>query len=214
LFWLKRYRTKAIPSLLAVLVFLLAGNTCFAAADRDQHYAYRTKLSQDLDGDHQPDTVTVRQSGPLYQVSVHFSTGRPKLHLSTYVREGLAGLTFQTTDVNDDSRGDIVVTSATSYRPIAIWLNLGPAKFKKVHSAFFGALGRYTGPAYRTHTKTEPEPAGNVTNDPLPQATPAPRYLTIHTEPVGVIASRQNLRPFDSLLAQEPSRGPPRASIL
>jgi hypothetical protein len=208
LFWLKRYRSKPIMNILAILsLFLIAANSSFAAPV--QQFSYRTQISQDLDGDQKPETATVRQAGELYQVSVHFSTGRPKIHLTTHLRQGLAGLSFQATDVNNDSRRDLVVTSATSFKPLAIWLNQGPAKFKKVHSAFFGALGRYTGPAYRHQTKTEPEPAGNITADPLPEAAQASGYLTIHDEAVAIVASYQDQRPFDSLLEQEPPRGPP-----
>src|SRR5437762_12603739 len=131
LFMLKAHRNKIVIMILAVLsVFLFGANAVHASSNPGNHrISYRTQLGQDLDGDHIPETATIRQCGYIYQVSIHFTTGRPKLRLTTYITEGMAGLSFQTTDVNNDSKGDLVIMSATSIRPVAVWLNQGKANF-------------------------------------------------------------------------------------
>src|SRR2546430_16454693 len=133
---LKLHRNKNVMTALAVLsVFLLGASRAHAGGQQtDTHFLYRAQLGEDLDGDHIPETATIRQYGYHYQVSIHFTTGRPKLRLTTYVSEGVAGLSFQTSDVNNDSRRDILIISATSLRPVGIWLNQGKAKFQKVNS--------------------------------------------------------------------------------
>src|SRR5262245_52510483 len=152
---------KAILAALTVLsVFLLSPSGASASpVASGGHIHYHTQLNQDLDGDHKPETATIRQTGLQYRISLHFTTGRPKVHLTAYIRQGVAGLSFEARDVNNDSKEDLVITSATSVRPIAIWLNKGQARFQKTHASFVDALGHYTGPAYRIQTKTEPAPA-------------------------------------------------------
>src|SRR2546425_5697815 len=113
---LKLHRNKiVISSLTVLLVFLFGTNATYASHQKaDGRISYRTELAQDLDGDHKPETATIRQCGYLYQVNIHFTTGRPKLRLTTYLTEGVAGLSFQTTDINNDNKGDLVIISATS----------------------------------------------------------------------------------------------------
>src|SRR5262245_51411125 len=101
-FMLKLYRNKIVITLLTgFCVFLFAANAASASAHAaHRQIAYRTQLGHDLDGDRIPETATIRHCGYLYQISIHFTTGRPKLRLTTYVTEGEAGLSFKTTDVN------------------------------------------------------------------------------------------------------------------
>ena len=212
LFSLKLQRNTRVLTGLAVL-YLLFGTSLASASHRQntKHISYRTQLKQDLDGDHLPETVTIRQCGYLYQVSIHFTSGRPKLRLTTYLTEGVADLTLQTTDVDNDSKGDIVIISATSTRPVAVWLNQGKAKFKKVSSWMYGGLGRYRGPALHHRVADGPEPLGTSPN-PLPQATPIAELLAAETDSAGVIPSQPESLAFDSILWQDPPRGPPATS--
>ena len=213
---LKLHRNKIVITALAVLsVFLFGANAAYASHQKPDHrISYHTQLGQDLDGDHLPESATIRQCGYLYQVSIHFTTGRPKLRLTTYVNEGVAGLSFETTDVNNDSKGDLVIISATSIRPIAVWLNQGRAKFQKVSSWSYGGVGRYTGPSYRHRRTIQPEPVGNISLDPLPQATPAAGYFTFDDDSVALLSSQPEQRPFYSMLRQIPPRGPPAAACV
>ena len=211
---LRLRRNKTVITALAVLsVFLFGANAAYASRQNSAHrISYRTQLGQDLDGDQIPESATIRQCGYLYQVSIHFTTGRPKLRLTTYVTEGGAGLSFQTTDVNNDSKGDLVIISATSIRPIGVWLNQGRAKFQKVSSWSYGGVGRYTGPICRHGLTSQPEPVGNIFLDPLPQTTPAAGSFTFDDDSVALLSSHPNQRPIDSMFRQVLSRGPPPAS--
>src|SRR5262249_16254267 len=126
---------------LAALFVLLAG-AVFASASPKKFapgFSYKTRLGRDLDGDHIPETATIKQRGSFYQVSIHFTTGRPKLRLRTYVTDDLAGLTVEIADVDHDTRADLVISSATSVWPVAIWLNHG-ADFQRVTKPSYGHL--------------------------------------------------------------------------
>jgi hypothetical protein len=206
---LKLYRNKIVITLLtAFCVFLFATNAASASAHSGRQIAYRTQLGHDLDGDRIPETATIRHCGSLYQISIHFTTGRPKLRLTTYVTEGEAGLSFQTTDVNRDSKDDIVITSATSVRPIAIWLNQGKAKFQRISSWAYG-VGRHTGPEYSHVPTHQPEPVGNISVDPLPQATLAVAYVSCGSHLVALLRSEADKLPVACISRQIPPRGPP-----
>ena len=205
-----RLKQNVLAALALLFLFLSAANAGYAGERTSSHrISYRTQLGTDLDGDHIPETATIRQCGNVYQVSIHFTTGRPKLRLSTYVTEGVAGLSFQTTDVNNDSRGDLVIFSATSLRPIGIWLNQGKATFKKTSALFYGGVGRYTGPTYRHGGTSEPQPPGNDSFDPLPQITPSAEHFSIGDCCTELLSSPPDQRPFDSMQRHTPPRGPP-----
>jgi len=214
LFSLKLYRKKFVTTALAVLsVFLLGANISNAAhktrVNPAGSIAYRAQLGQDLDGDHIPETATIRQRRNLYQVSIHFTTGHPKLRLSTYITEGLAGLSFEARDVNNDNKGDLVLVSATSLRPIAIWINKGRATFQQANSQLYSRVGKYTGPTYRFRSTSQPEPVGNLAIDRFPEAAPTVKYFSVHHEITALLAFQAEQRPFTALLRQVPPRGPP-----
>ena len=211
---LKLHRNQiVITALLVVSVFLCGANASYASGSRANHgFKYRTQLGQDLDGDHIPETAVIRERGHLYQVSIHFTTGRPKLHLQTYVTGDIAGLTFHAIDLNNDNRGDLIIISATSVRPIAVWLNQGRAKFKKVNSSLYRGVGRRTGPSYRVPKPPQPETVGNVSIDPFPQATLESKYFNAAGDGTGIIFIQPDERPCESALRQVPSRGPPLAA--
>ena len=210
---LKLYRNRIVVAAVAVLsVFLFGPTAAHAGKHADHRISYHTQLGDDLDGDRIPESATIRQCGDVYQVSIHFTTGKPKLRLTTYVTEGVAGLSFQTTDVNNDSKGDLVLISATSLRPIGIWLNEGKAGFHKVNSWMYG-VGRYSGPKYQHLQTSQPEPVGNVLIDPLPQATTAVEYFSLE-DSTDLVSSQPDQLPFDSTLRQVPSRGPPPTTRL
>jgi hypothetical protein len=203
-------RNKTVTTAFAVLWVLLFGASAAYASQSNSHHRlkYRTQLGQDLDGDHIPETASIRYGGHLYEVNIKFTTGRPKLRLRTYVGAGVAGITFQAKDVNNDNKGDLVIISATSLRPIAIWLNQGHATFKKASPWLYG-VGKYTGPRLHVRQTRQPEPVGNLLIDPLPQVTPDLKYFIADDQTATLISSSPDLRPSDSLLSELPPRGPP-----
>jgi len=206
------YRNKTVITLItAFAAFLFGSNSAFASHHNSEHrISYHTRLDHDLDGDHVPETATVRQRGYVYQVNIHFTTGRPKLHLTTFVTEGLAGLTLQTKDINNDNKDDLVITSATSIYPIAIWLNQGKTKFQKISSRAY-LVGGYTGREYRRQT-CHPDPVGNISVDPLPQTTFPSNYFHLGNECIAQLYSEAEKLCLDSILRQVPPRGPPTAT--
>jgi hypothetical protein len=206
---LHRYK-NVITALSWLVVFLAGGGASYASPHQPKRgIAYRTQLGHDLDGDQIPETATVRLCGDIYHVSINFTTGRPKLRLTTYVTEGVAGLSFQTTDVNNDSKGDLVIISATSIRPVAVWVNQGRAKFKRTNASAYGGVGGHTGPTYRVRHPSQPDVTGNISVDPLPQATLTVQHFVLSNSISALLFQQADARPFDSLLRQIPPRGPP-----
>ena len=197
-----------------LFVFLFGASASYASHSKLHHrLVYRAQLGHDLDGDHLPETATIRRGRDVYEISIKFSTGQPKLRLKTYVDSEIVGLAFQTTDVNDDNKDDLVLTDATSVRPVAVWLNQGHARFQKASPWLYG-LHRYRGPTYRVHQHSEPEPVGNVSVDPFPQATLEPKYFTHGEGSVLLLLSMPEQRTSDSLLYEIPARGPPAITFV
>jgi hypothetical protein len=208
-------RTKRILTLLAVVYAVLLSTATWVSASHRTHYSddfsYRTRLKHDLDGDHIPETATVRERPHVYQVSIHFTTGRPKLRLTTYLTAGTAGLSLQTIDADNDSQGEfLVIISATSVRPVAVWANEGE-NFTQVNSWSYGGVGRYRGPTVQHQPTEAPDPIGASPNPPL-QATLASRLFTAVADSAVLIHSQTDQFPFDSIFWQDPSRGPPAPS--
>jgi hypothetical protein len=213
-FMLKPYRNKSVINLLALFFVFLSGTNAAFGIHRNRHggdMSYRTDLGYDLDGDHVSETVTIHQCGHLYQVNIHFTTGRPKIRLTAYLNVGVAGLSVETTDVNNDNKGDLVLVSATSMKPVAVWLNQGKAKFKKV-AVWPYRFGRYTGPVYRHRQTSQPVPVGTVSLDPLPQTAVDGSHFDIGKDPVARLYFEADELPVGFNLRQVHPRGPPRTT--
>jgi len=203
------YRYKKFIIVLAGLALFLLGTTSgYAHSKSDRHgISYKTRLALDLDGDHIPETATVRQHGSVYQVNIHFTTGRPKLRLRTYVTNDIAGLTFAVADINNDAKGDIVISSATSIWPVAIWVNVGGANFQRVNSPLYGPVGRYNGPRLKHRSDQQIIPIGNVISQ-HPQAEVADSF-SFFKDLHNLAPAQTSQLLFEFTLAQIPSRGPP-----
>jgi len=206
---LERYRNKKVITGLAALLVLLSGAAIASASPKKfaQGFSYKTKLARDLDGDHIPETATIRQRGSFYQVSIHFTTGRPKLRLRTYLTDDLAGLTVDIADVDHDTRADLVINSATSVSPVAIWLNRG-TDFQRAKLQSYGQLGAHSGPRLIHKKSGQPDPVGNVFTDPLPQAETGDSFDP-GTDFKNNLSSKADPLPFEFTLTQAAPRGPP-----
>lgn len=211
-FFLGLYRNKKFIGASAALfvIFLATAGVSEASSFGVHGIVYKTSMGLDLDGDHIPETVTIRQSDSFYQVSIHFSTGRPKLRLRTYVAGDIAGLTFEIADINNDSEADLVITSATSISPVATWLNRGAANFQKVSVRTHSVWSRYVGSRLKRKTTERRDPVGSLSRDRLPQAEGADSFIPC-TGSENLLSSVIHSLPADFWLAEVPSRGPPSA---
>jgi hypothetical protein len=198
---------RILVGLFAGLFILLSPNWAEAAP---KGVSYRATVGHDLDGDYIPETATVHQNRSVYQVSIHFTSGRPRLKLTVYRAEGEAGLSFEASDIDNDHKADLVITSATSLRPVAVWLNRGKAKFQKVRSWPYGRLGNYTGPSLNHH-RAEYQPCPAVSNSSDLLVHPAKIGHCSHVEPDARHAGHSDpeRRPSDLILQQISPRGPP-----
>ena len=201
-------RKKRVLGGLLTALFLVLACPNWAGASPER-ISQKTQPARDLDGDRLPEKITIQQCGLVYRISIHFTSGRPKLHLTVYQAGNEAGLTIQTSDVDNDRDLDVVVTSATSIRPVAVWLNRGKAKFQKASTWAYGGLGRYTGPTFRRRAVYQPDPALGSTTEPLAYTVKAAQCLEIRlgVEDLGLWDLEQ--APADSVPLEVPTRGPP-----
>ncbi|HYR90776.1 MAG TPA: VCBS repeat-containing protein [Terriglobia bacterium] len=196
------------------LIWLLAGFfvlfTPKWAEAASKGISYRATVGRDLDGDHIPETATVHQNRSVYQVNIHFTSGRPRLKLTVYRPEGEAGLSFEASDIDNDHNTDLVITSATSLQPLAVWLNRGKAKFQKVRSWPFGRFGNYNGPSLNHHRITnQPCPAVSSSTDLFAHPVNIDHLSNIGPDAQHAAYSDPEQRPSDFILQQVFPRGPP-----
>jgi len=200
-------KNRLLSGLMTALLFVLLVPVWLVASPAQ--ISHRTQLGRDLDGDRIPESVTIRQRGFLYRISIHFTSGRPKLHLAVYRAENEAGLTIQTSDVDNDRDLDVVITSATSIRPVAVWLNRGKAKFQRASTWTYGGIGSYTGPTFHRRAFYQPDPALGSTVEPLAYTVRATQCLEIRFDAEGLGRWDSKQAPADSVPLEVPTRGPP-----
>ncbi len=85
-------------------------------------------LNADFDGDEKPDLAVGEGGEGGYTVQIHFTSDIPKTFL-TFPVSG-PGIRIVARDIDLDDDQDIIVTSATSDVPIAIWLGDGKGHFQ------------------------------------------------------------------------------------
>ncbi len=197
-------------SAVALSLILFFAGSAFAnhRASTDRTSVLRTRFAIDLDGDHIPELATIRQCGNFYKVSIHFTTGRPRLTFTAYLTGEIAGLSLQTEDVNNDRIDDLVIVSATSLKPVAVWLNQGNGNFQRVHSAIYAGMSKSHGPVLGRKTQFQPELAVNLSNpvsyaaEPADYSDPVMHNQALNPLPIEPLSS-------DLILRRIPARGPP-----
>ena len=133
---------------LIVLLALLPGRSPAIAATLENSRRLiqaesALRVSADFDGDSKADTAIARFGGSNYGFELHLSTKRARIRLTVPVRNEL-GFELIAFDVNQDKRTDLILTSGSSIRPIAVWLNMGNGSFAR-RSGMFGPFSRNRG---------------------------------------------------------------------
>jgi hypothetical protein len=116
--------------------FACASDTCAVRGVEEP----TIRLAGDFDGDHQIDRVSGRIRGSSYSIDVRLSTRQPRVRLTVPVRNEV-GLELISVDVNRDRRADLIVMSASSVAPIAVWLNTGNGAFERSSQSFAPLFG-------------------------------------------------------------------------
>jgi hypothetical protein len=102
----------------------------------------------DFDGDHQSDLAKGYLVENRYEIFVWLSARSHVIVLHSPVE--LAGFTLHAFDINHDSYQDVVATSPTEPRPLAVWLGDGVGNFKSADRNLFETDGGFTGsPGYQ-----------------------------------------------------------------
>ncbi len=86
-------------------------------------------ISADFDGDNKPDLAVGRNSGGGYTVQIRFTSSIPEASLIFPISG--PGFRIVARDVDHDDDQDIIITSATSDIPVAIWLSDGKGHFER-----------------------------------------------------------------------------------
>jgi hypothetical protein len=147
---LNRSRPRAVSLAFVFFCLILGLAACGIAASTDPQswpVSSTQATSQfaiaDLDGDNRPDFATVEIGRSTswdtqYWIAFQLSSG-PRQTLGITAPNG--GLQITSRDVNGDSFLDVVVTTAWTNRPVAVFLNDGQGNFKASSpSAFPGAF--------------------------------------------------------------------------
>jgi len=164
----------------------------------------------DFDSDKRLDLANV-EGGQLGSKSTTYSI---QLHLTASRRQTIklvapsGGLAIQARDVNGDNVADLVLTTAWSKQPVAVFLNHGHGSFSRAEpgqfpGAFCGPRGHW---GSSTHQASEPADIASQSRSGIcPEAENA-RALRGSTE-----SARTSISGFvfDPLLIASPGRAPP-----
>jgi len=96
-------------------------------------------FNTDFDGDSWPDVAIGRSHGLAYTIEIQFSNQPAKTYLT--LANGGVGTRIFAYDVDKDSHLDLVVTSATSLLPIAVYLGDGKGHFHEGSPCSFLPFG-------------------------------------------------------------------------
>jgi hypothetical protein len=165
----------------------------------------------DLDGDSRPDLAEVQLgegglANSLYRIELHLSHAGPQ-SISLVAPAG--GLRINARDVNGDSVPDLVVSTAWTNRPVAIYLNDGHGRFSHASPTSFPAA--FEVPTFRLHSASnilsaslgappDSRPASSSVN-PWPFEIPRPKGLLALQAPAllsgsFLVSSRVRAPPF------------------
>ena len=86
-------------------------------------------VNADFDGDHRSDLATGRREGQTYRVEIQFATGRNPASIVLPASNEETRLVAL--DIDCDNDQDLVVISAATSPPVAVWLNRNGGHFEE-----------------------------------------------------------------------------------
>lgn len=102
--------------------------------------SYQSIVNTDFDGDHQFDQASIKFAKNGYEIDVRLHAHpetRAKIFWPSSERVGLGLISC---DVDQDGDQDLVLTSAQSLFPLAIWISDGAGHFQEGDKTFFAPL--------------------------------------------------------------------------
>jgi len=119
-----------------------------AASVQPQYENHEAILNADFDGDSRPDVAVGTSHGLGYTIEIQFSAQMEKTYLT--LANGGFGTRIFAWDVDKDSYPDLVVTSASSLLPIAVYLSDGKGHFQHGNPWSFLPFGLDTPYSFRS----------------------------------------------------------------
>jgi hypothetical protein len=117
-------------------------------ADQEASSCFSTVLNADFDGDSKPDVAIGRSHGLGYTIEIQLTTRLAKSYFSLPDRG--VGTRIFAYDIDKDSYQDLIITSATSLLPIAVFLGDGKGHFREAKPWTFLPFGLDTPYNYET----------------------------------------------------------------
>ena len=133
-------------------------------------------VSPDLDGDSKADASIARFWESSYRIELHFTTQRLRVRLNAPIRNEV-GLELVAYDVDQDRRADLILTSASSVKPIAVWLNKGNGSFERSSASFGPLFATNDGPHFRRGASRSDVQAIAPTDDPADDLDLATNFI-------------------------------------
>ena len=164
----------------------------------------------DFDGDKRLDSANV-ESGQLGSRSTTYSI---QFHLTASKRQAIkliappGGLTIEARDVNGDNAVDLVLTTAWSKRPVAVFLNHGHGRFSRAEpnqfpGVFCGPRGNW---GSSRHQVSEPV---DIASQSRSGVSPDAENAWTVRGPTESVRTSVSGFVFDPLLIASPDRAPP-----
>jgi hypothetical protein len=164
----------------------------------------------DLDGDLLPDLISIQtgangSAGTSYWIQLQLSAaGKQSIRLVA----PMGGLSIEARDVNGDHAIDLVLATAWSRKPVAIFLNDGHGNFSRVEPADFPEAFSESTAGWTSSLALTTDAVGlpTQTRDIACREARVARYLRLHSDSLP-IASAGFI--FDTFLISHAGRAPP-----
>jgi hypothetical protein len=170
-----------------------------------------TPIISDFDGDHRSDLAFGRTEGNTYRVEIRLSNRREKTSIALISNE--PGINLFACDVDRDNDQDLVVSSALSRYPLAVWLSDGNGHFQEGNRWLYVDLLVKDNSSGYGQNNFQPDQISISQDERSPFDSPFVNFEEARSEEDGITAGLQ-VPPSSILTYSLAPRSPPFYSVL